>query len=142
MQATTGDPVHTIMGTPAVRVEPAATLLGAAILLQEQDIGSVVVPGTDGLDGVLSERDIVCALADGADPFDTSVAAVMARHPLVADADMPIGDVADLMLATGVRHLPVVAGHEVVGMVSMRDVLEVCRGHGWVPAGAHPPGRP
>ena len=66
-------------------------------------------------------------LARGADSDVIPVDRVMAEDPLSVDADTPIGEVADLTRDTGVRQLPVVAGDDVVGMVSMRDVLDVIR---------------
>jgi CBS domain-containing protein len=95
--------------------------------LRDEDIGAVAVLGRDGLDGVLSERDIVRALAAGADPDETSVASAMVDDPVSVGVETPIGDVADVMLDTGIRHVPVVVGHDVVGMVSIRDVLDVIR---------------
>jgi CBS domain-containing protein len=127
MRATVTGPVRIAMAVPAVSTDPATTLRRAARELDDEDIGAVVVVGPGGLAGLLSERDIVRALARGADPDVTSVDSVMTKDPLLVDADTPIEAVADLMGNTGVRHLPVVAGHDVVGMISIRDVLDVVR---------------
>jgi CBS domain-containing protein len=127
MRATVTGPVRIAMAVPAVSIDPARTLRRAARELDDEDIGALVVVGPGGLAGLLSERDIVRALASGADPDVTSVASVMTKDPLLVDADTPIEAVADLMGNTGVRHLPVVAGHDVVGMISIRDVLDVVR---------------
>jgi CBS domain-containing protein len=134
MDQTMSSPVRLVMALPAVSIDPATTLRRAARELDHEDIGAVVVLGRYGLAGVLSERDIVRALARGADPDVISVESVMAPDRVSVDADTPIEDVADLMRDTGFRHLPVVAGDDVVGMISMRDVLDVLRraqmGHG------------
>ena len=127
MYPTVTGPVRLAMAVPVVSINPATTLRRAARKLDHEDIGAVVVLGRHGLAGLLSERDIVRALARGADPDGISVESVMAEGPVSVDADTPIEEVADLMRDTGVRHLPVVAGHDVVGMVSMRDVLDVVR---------------
>jgi CBS domain-containing protein len=104
------------------------TLREAATVLDEEDVGAVAVLGSDGLDGLLSERDIVGALAGGADPDVELVGTTMSDDPLSwVDAETSIGSAADLMIAAGVRHLPVLAGREVVGMVSIRDALDVVR---------------
>ncbi len=125
MDPTVTGPVRLAMAVPVVSVDAATTLRRAAQELDHEDIGAVVVLGRHGLEGLLSERDIVRALAGGADPDTTSVDSAMAEDPLAVDVDTPIEAVADLMRTTGVRHLPVVAGHDVVGMVSIRDVLDV-----------------
>jgi CBS domain-containing protein len=127
MYPTVTGPVRLAMAVPVVSINPATTLRRAARKLDHEDIGAVVVLGRHGLAGLLSERDIVRALARGADPDVIPVESVMAEGPVSVDADTPIEEVADLMRDTGVRHLPVVAGHDVVGMVSMRDVLDVVR---------------
>ncbi|MBN2624506.1 MAG: CBS domain-containing protein [Acidimicrobiales bacterium] len=123
LDATT--PVRIVMAAPAVAVGPATTLRGAAAVLDGEAIGAAVVPGPAGIEGVVSERDIVQALAAGADPDEADVASAMAGDPLCVDPETPVGEVADLMLDTGVRHVPVVVGHDALGMVSIRDVLDV-----------------
>jgi CBS domain-containing protein len=127
MDPTMSGPVRLAMALPVVSIDPATTVRRAARELDHEDIGAVVVLGRCGLAGLLSERDIVRALARGADPDVISVESVMAPDPVSVDADTPIEEVADLMRDTGFRHLPVVAGDDVVGMVSMRDVLDVVR---------------
>lgn len=127
MRVGTTSPVRVVMAMPVVSVDRATSLRRAAAVLDDEEIGAIAVLGPDGLEGVLSERDIVRALAGGADPDEASVGTAMAEDPLWVDAETPIESVADSMLQTGVRHLPVVVGHQVVGMVSMRDVLDVVR---------------
>jgi CBS domain-containing protein len=120
-------PVRLVMAAPVVAIEPTATLRQAARLLADEDVGAVAVLGPVGLDGVLSERDIVRALAAGDHPDSTSVDGVMVDNPWAVDAETSIEEVADLMLRAGIRHVPVLAGGDVLGMVSIRDVLEVVR---------------
>jgi CBS domain-containing protein len=120
-------PVRLVMAAPIVAIEPTATMRQAARLLADEDIGAVAVLGPVGLVGVLSERDIVRALATGAHPDATSVDAVMGEHPWSVGADASIEEVANLMLRAGIRHVPVRADGDVLGMVSIRDVLEVVR---------------
>lgn len=118
-------PVQVVMAAPAVAVDPATSLRSAAAVLDVEAIGAVVVSGPAGIEGVVSERDIVQALAAGAHPDEADVASAMPGDPLCVGPDTPVGEVADLMLDTGVRHVPVVVGHDALGMVSIRDVLDV-----------------
>ena len=117
-------PVRVVMAVPVVSIEPTATLRAAAALMDDEEIGAVTVPSPDGPGGLLSERDVVRALGTGADPDTATVASAMSADPLWVEAETPLDAVLDLMFETGVRHVPVVAGREVIGMVSMRDVLD------------------
>jgi CBS domain-containing protein len=110
-----------------VIVDPDSTLRQAAATLADDYIGVAVVPGAgptgDDVEGVLSERDIVRALAEGANP-DVEVARnVMTLDLATASAGDTIISVAECMLDNEIRHVPVVDDGAVVGIVSERDVL-------------------
>jgi CBS domain-containing protein len=127
------DQVRLAVRSPVVTVEPTTTLRAAATALRREDIGAlaVVVDGAlavvvDGeLVGVLSERDVVQSLADGADPDRTQVERAMSDPPRAVEAGSPLSEVTTLMLHMGVGHLPVTDNGRAVGMVSMRDALRV-----------------
>lgn len=124
-EAHTNDPVRSVMRSPVVAIEPDTTLRAAAAVMRHRHIGAVAVARADGLVGVLSERDVVQALADGQDPDVATVAGAMTGSPRPVDADTPLWAAAMLMLQLGVRHLPVTAGGRPVGMLSIRDALTV-----------------
>jgi CBS domain-containing protein len=119
--------VEAVMATPPVTVRPTATLRRAAAVLDAEAIGAAPVVDTGGIRGILSERDIVEAIAAGADPDVVTVRSTMAAAPVTVDPETTIGAVADLMIEAGIRHVPVVAGIDVIGVVSMRDVLDALR---------------
>ncbi len=119
------DPVSAVMATPMARIEPEVSLIELATALEAEGVGALAVMGGDDLEGVVSERDVVRALARGGDPGEVRAADVMAPDPVSADVDDAILDVAERMLDEGVRHLPVISGGRVVGAVSVRDVLRV-----------------
>ncbi|HEX6236498.1 MAG TPA: CBS domain-containing protein [Acidimicrobiales bacterium] len=124
MGARTNDPVRTIMGAPVVALEPETTLGTAAMVLRDKQIGALAVVGGGRLVGLLSERDVVAAVADGADTDVVTVADVMSDHPFPVSPSTTIKEAADFMLKAGVRHLPVTEADGVVGMVSIRDALD------------------
>jgi CBS domain-containing protein len=124
MGARTNDPVSTIMGAPAIMLEPQTTLGTAAMVLRDKQIGALAVVGGPRLVGLLSERDIVAAVAEGADTDVVPVADVMSDHPYPVSPGTPIAEAANVMLRAGIRHLPVTEGDRVVGMVSIRDALD------------------
>jgi CBS domain-containing protein len=86
-------------------------------------VGSAVVMQGSWLAGILTERDVLRAAASGCDLTKSPVSEWMTRNPITATPDTTIGEAADVMLASGFRHLPVVEGRELQGVVSIRDVL-------------------
>lgn len=115
--------VSSIMSTPAITVNAQATLREVAEVLRDANIGAVVVLAPGRPMAVVSERDIVRALADGADPDAIWAADVVTEEPRYVTPSHPVPRLAEEMLAAGVRHMPVVDENEVVGMVGARDAL-------------------
>jgi CBS domain-containing protein len=119
------DEVRRLMTSPVVALETGASLRTAAAILRSTDVGAAVVLHAGRLVGMLSERDLVQALADGDDPDTACVAAAMTDPPRPIAADMPVWAATTMMLRHHLRHLPVIQGGELVGMLSIRDALAV-----------------
>jgi len=112
-------------GSTIVCVKPDATVSELSGVLREQRIGAAVV-SRDGqaLDGVISERDIAYGLSiHNAELHALPVSALMTRTVITCHIDDDVALVSSTMLSRRVRHLPVMDGERLVGMVSMRDVL-------------------
>ena len=86
-------------------------------------VGSAVVMQGSWLAGILTERDVLRAAASGSDLTKSPVSEWMTNNPITATPETTIGEAAEVMLTNGFRHLPVVEGRELQGMVSIRDVL-------------------
>ncbi len=86
-------------------------------------IGALPVYQQHRLVGIVTERDLVAALAEGADPATTRVVDYMTDRPVTVAPDDDLAVAAHRMAELGVRHLPVVDGHHLVGMLSIRDFL-------------------
>jgi len=86
-------------------------------------VGSAVVMQGSWLAGILTERDVLRAAASGSDLTKSPVSEWMTRNPITAAPDTTLEEAAEVMLSNGFRHLPVVEGRELQGMVSIRDVL-------------------
>jgi CBS domain-containing protein len=86
-------------------------------------VGSAVVMQSSWLAGILTERDVLRAAASGLDLTKSPVSEWMTRDPVTATPDTTTEEAADVMLTNGFRHLPVVEGRELKGVVSIRDVL-------------------
>ncbi len=114
------------MSERVLMIGPAHTLREAARMMAARKIGAAVVvnPEDSGV-GILTERDILNSVAAGENP-DTELAAQHCTQDLVfASRDWTLEDAAGAMVRGGFRHLVVVEGHEVVGLLSMRDIVRV-----------------
>ncbi len=117
--------VREVMSTDLVTVDPAVNVTGAAHAMATGRVGSALVLEGGSLVGVFTERDILRAMshfpsADAAKV--SSVSQWMTRDPVTIGPDASVGEALDLMLSGGFRHLPVMEGGAVVGVVSMRDL--------------------
>ena len=100
------------------------TLEEAADRMSWHEVGALpVFDGQQHLVGIITERDLTAALAEGADPVRTTVSDYMTPAPEVLRPDSELAEAAHTMLQLGVRHLPVVQNGRLVGVLSMRDVL-------------------
>ena len=109
-------------------ISPDATSMTAALLMRQHNIGALAVMEEDRLVGVLSERDIVQrCLGQGLDPSVCPVSQIMSYPPITIDRNMTISVAAIVMIEAGIRHLPVMAGQKVLGMISIRQVVEEFR---------------
>jgi CBS domain-containing protein len=85
--------------------------------------GSAIVMEGSVLMGIFTERDVLRAAAAHADLTTARIAEWMTGDPVTATPDMDAGDAAEIMMSQGFRHLPVVDGNRVAGIVSLRDIL-------------------
>lgn len=115
--------VRDIMHGDVMTVGPEHTFAHASRVLREQGISSVVVVGPGGIAGIVTERDFVRLVADGLDPATTPLADRMTRRLVTVEPSADIAEAARLMREAGVRHLPVVDRGQLVGILSVRDVL-------------------
>jgi CBS domain-containing protein len=109
-----------------VAIEPTANLAAAAKLLAEHHIGAVVILGADHrIIGILSERDIVRALAEhGPTALHEAVGQIMTRAVKTCSEDETIGGLMGRMTTGRFRHMPVMAKGELIGLVSIGDVVK------------------
>ena len=114
-----------IMTRDVFATTPDAPVAEVARSMVKGRIGSAVVMRGSMLVGIFTERDVLRAAASGRDLMASRVADWMTSDPETGDPDADSEDAAELMLARGFRHLPVVEGNECVGIVSLRDVLSV-----------------
>jgi len=105
-------------------VDAARTVLEAARYMMERNVGALPVLRNGDLVGIVSERDIMNrVVAVGRTPGTTAVSEVMTANPRAVAADESIEECLFIMREYGFRHLPIVDGKELKGLVSLRDVL-------------------
>jgi CBS domain-containing protein len=106
-------------------VEPNAKLSAAIKLLGERKIGAVLVMSGGGIEGILSERDIVRVLGErGAGVLEEPVSAVMTRKVVSCKPADTVAAIMEMMTLGKFRHLPVLEGEKVVGLISIGDVVK------------------
>lgn len=122
---TANDPVRSVTAFDPEMITPRSTVAEAAQRMREANCGALLIDQRDGQLGVITERDIVWALAGhGAEAGDW-VTDVMTRDVITVTAEMTIADAAQVMIDAGIRHLVIDdAEHGRRGVVSVRDLLE------------------
>ncbi len=102
------------------------TLVDAAKKMRDLGVGALPVCGDDNrLQGMVTDRDIVVnCVAEGADPGSTTVDTLCEGKPVTIGADDSVEEALKTMTEHGVRRLPVIDGHDLVGMVSQADVAQ------------------
>jgi CBS domain-containing protein len=112
-----------IMTADVFTVAPESPVAEAARAMVKGRFGSAVVMQGPMLVGIFTERDVLRAAASGSDLTRSPVSRWMTRDPETAGPDVDSDRAAEVMLAGGFRHLPVVDGNAVIGIVSLRDLL-------------------
>jgi CBS domain-containing protein len=116
---TVGELVH----ARTVTTSPDSPVAEAAAAMVREKVGSALVMQGPFLAGIITERDVLKAAASGADLTSIPVTAWMTKDPQAASPETPAEDAAQIMLLNGFRHLPVMQGRQVYGVVSLRDLF-------------------
>ncbi|MEA2237052.1 MAG: hypothetical protein QOC81_1776 [Thermoanaerobaculia bacterium] len=115
-----------IQGHPLFHVPSTATVRDVARTMSERNIGAIAVLDDGKLAGIFSERDMLTRIvAEGRNPDETNVGSVMTKELIVAAPSDDINEALQKMHECNCRHLPVVHRGNLVGMISIRDLLKV-----------------
>jgi signal-transduction protein with cAMP-binding, CBS, and nucleotidyltransferase domain len=115
--------VRNLMKAPVVTIEPGRSVREAAMLMQDNVIGSVVVHESGRAVGIMTERDVLRAVAEGRDVEQTSVDDLMTKNLITGGPNWDVVVAASVMTAHRIRHLVVQEQDRVLGVLSLRDVL-------------------
>ena len=133
--------VADVMHKPAVVVPTTITLAEAAVILDRANVGAAaVLDAQDHLRGMLSERDLLRSVGHGVDPGTARVEEVMTRDPITVSVTDTVEKGLELFRERRFRHLPVMDGDRVAGILSIRHVVRVAHIEEVQPAGSAPPG--
>jgi CBS domain-containing protein len=116
--------VGDLMTRDVLLVEPSDTIGEAAQKMTERGVGSVVVSDYGRMIGILTERDVMRAVAGRVHSSEARVREWMTSDPMTVSEQTPVEEAGRIMLENGFRHLPVVEGDRAVGIVSIRDLAQ------------------
>lgn len=119
--------ISEIMTEAAATDRPDDTLRQAAGKMRAQQTGSLVVLDGDALVGIVTERDVLNAVATDV-PLDTPISDVMSKDLITVEPATSLREAARIMTERWIRHLPVLDGGRLVGIVSQRDLAGVLAG--------------
>jgi CBS domain-containing protein len=118
-------PVSLLISAPVIKIAPDADLFGVCAALAGGGVGMLVMAENARLEGVVSERDVVQALADRRDPATTRARHIANSSLVWCDAEATVAEVATRMMESYVRHVLVEEDGVLVGVVSARDLLGI-----------------
>ena len=119
----TAEHLVAVKGGSIASLGPGATVLDAARLMNDRHIGSVVIVDDDRLVGIFTERDVMRRIvAEQRDPASTQIAEVMTSPVACGAPHTTLNELRNVMRKRKIRHVPIVDGHEVLGMISIGDL--------------------
>jgi CBS domain-containing protein len=120
--------VRDAMTEHVLTITPGRSLRDAARFMMEHKVGAAVIMDPEAAGpGIVTERDLIYSIGSGEDPDSELVGDHLTSRATFADADWGLEDAADAMANGGFRHLVVVENGEVIGIISMRDIMQVWR---------------
>lgn len=119
--------LQALVGGSAEVVGPETTLEQAAQAMRDQDVAAVVVVARHEVVGIFTEFDLVKAVADEVDPQEATVSEWMSEAPDTFAPSVEVDEAITWLMETGYRHLPVIEDGELLGVVSIRDLLWATR---------------
>ncbi len=114
--------VREVMTEQLVTVEPSTSVAAAVTVMGIQGVGAVLVMEKGRVEGIFTERDLVRAMSNDIGASSQAVAQWMTRNPVTVGPEASVEEALEIMLNGHFRHLPVMEGERLVGVVSIRDL--------------------
>jgi CBS domain-containing protein len=116
--------VRDIMTKDVKTIEPGETIQAAALRMQKNNVGSLIVVKDGSLQGIITERDVITkVVAKALDSSKTKVSAAMVRKVVMITPEKDIEDAAEIMVEKGIKKLPVLSGDKLIGMLTSMDIV-------------------
>jgi len=114
--------IREVMTKELVTIEPARSVAAAVTVMGTQGVGAVLVIEEGRVEGIFTERDLVRALSNDIGAASQTVGQWMTRNPVTVGPEASVEEGLEIMLNGHFRHLPVMEGERLVGVVSIRDL--------------------
>jgi CBS domain-containing protein len=114
--------IREVMTEQLITVEPSTSVAAAVTVMGMQAVGAVLVMEKGRVEGIFTERDLVRALSNDIGASSQPVAQWMTQNPVSVGPDASVEEALEIMLNGHFRHLPVMEGERLVGVVSIRDL--------------------
>jgi CBS domain-containing protein len=114
--------IREVMTERLVTVEPATSVAAAVTVMGMHGVGAVLVMEKGSVEGIFTERDLVRALSNDIGAASQPVVHWMTRNPVTVGPEASVEEALEIMLNGHFRHLPVMEGERLVGVVSIRDL--------------------
>lgn len=117
--------VRDVMNKGVMTASPEATVKEAAKIMSQHHVGSLVILKEEKIVGIITERDILIAVADGKDAELTTVEEIMSKNVITVASDKTIEDAVNLMVEHKIKKLPVVDGDKLIGIITASDIAVI-----------------
>jgi CBS domain-containing protein len=114
--------VRAVMTKELITVEPSTSVAAAVTVMGMRRVGAVLAVENEKLEGIFTERDLVRAMSHDIGASSQPIAQWMTRNPMTVGPEASVERALEIMLAGHFRHLPVMEGERLVGVVSIRDL--------------------
>ena len=112
-------------GRDLISIAADATVFDAVKKMVDANVGAILVTGAEGIDGIFTERDYLKRIAvEGRTSRDTKVREVMSSPVVVVTPETSVDEAMAIMSDRKIRHVPVVEGGEIAGMISIGDLVQ------------------
>jgi len=117
--------VKDVMNRNVIVAKPDVTVREASKVMAKFHIGSLIIQSAGKIIGIMTERDVLQAVATGKDPETTLVEEIMSKNVITIDPDKKIEDAVELMIEHKIKKLPVVSEGKLVGIITASDIIVV-----------------
>ncbi len=117
------DKIGQVMSSPVRTVKPDEKLIAALVVMEKNDIGSIIVVDGQSPVGIVTERDVVRQILKRSLVLEEPVKQVMSKPVITGAPGMSVQEAIDLMIENKIGHLPVIEGNSLVGVVSDKDLM-------------------